>query len=159
MHVNKEQMVKLRNDLVVTTLEDEGLIVDIETRKTFWLNESACFLLQIFRKSSGGFPLSSTKPLLLAKYNNINTENISKDIDCFITDLKSHNLLSTQLQQNNNFKIRNFTDKINYIKPIMEEEFGHFPITRASVTRAVAKQASRVSPALRQARRSGQAAF
>lgn len=163
MDGKKEQMINLKNDLIVTTLEDEGLIVDIETRKTFWLSESACYLLQIFQKNSDGFPLSLTKSFLSAKYNNINTENVSEDIDCFINDLKRHNLLSTRMQMNgNNIKIRNFTNKRIYIKPIMEEEFDNFPITRAAVisgAQTYAPAKSGVSPAVRQSRRSGQMAY
>ncbi len=163
MDGNKEQMINLKNDLIVTTLEDEGLIVDIETRKTFWLSESACYLLQIFQKNSGGFPLSLTKSFLSAKYNNINMENVSEDIDCFINDLERHNLLSTRMQPNgNSIKIRNFTNKQIYIKPIMEEEFDYFPITRAAVksgARTYAPAKSRVSPSARQAQRSGLRAF
>ena len=163
MDRNNEQMVNLKNDLIVTTLKDEGLIFDIETRKTFWLNESACYLLQIFQKNSDGFPLSLTKSFLSAKYNNINSDNVSEDIDCFINDLKRHNLLSTRMQPNgNNIKTRNFTNKQVYIKPIMEEEIEIFPITRAAVVKGAQTYApakSRVSPAVRQAQRSGLKAY
>ena len=62
----------------------------------------------------------------------------------------------------NNIKTRNFTNKQAYIKPIMEEEIENLPITRASVVRGAQTYApakSGVSPAVRQAQRSGLRAF
>jgi hypothetical protein len=89
--------------------------------------------------------------------------NISNDLDWFINDLKRHNLISTQMQPNgNDIKTRNFTNKQIYIKPIVEEGFDSFPFSRATVlsgAQTYAPAKSGVSPAVRQAQRSGLRAF
>ena len=102
MHLNNEQVLKLKSDLIVTTLEDEGSIIDIETRKTFWLNGSACCLVKLLDKNRDGVPLSSATSFLLEEYQNTDEESVFKDVDSFINYLRCHDLLSISQKQGGN---------------------------------------------------------
>ncbi len=148
-----KEVINLKSDIILSTLEDEGLIVDLETKQSFWLNDPACCILRLIKESTDGIPLSSVMSLVSARYENIDIENVSEDIDRFIVDLKRHNLLSSQIQKECvSITTKPNAKKITYTRPIMEVEGEHFHKIGAVVT-------GRVSSAVRQARRSGQRAY
>ena len=164
MNVEKSVTLNLKNDLIVTTLENEGLIVDIKTRRTYWVNETASYFLDLLKGNTDGFPLRLIKSLVLAKYKNALIENVSEDIDDFTNNLKMLGLISIG-QRDNGKKIT--TKKVIknkfYMKPIIENDDNsinnNIAAKGGSSSYAPGARAGRVSSAVRSAQRSGNRAF
>jgi len=94
MHTNIEQ-INLKKNLIITITDDEGILIDRETLKSFWLNETACHLFTLF-KENNGCTKSSVLSSLHSKYAYERPEKISEDIDSFMEELMSFDLLTSQ---------------------------------------------------------------
>jgi len=120
---NKELTVRLRDNLVITSLDGEGSVLELDSRKVFWVNETASFFLEMLQANHEEIPLSSIKGLLKKQYI-INDENkVIQDFSSFIDQLKWYGLISLQQSSNGRkFKNPNVRAARPYLKPMIKEE-------------------------------------
>lgn len=120
--MNKELQLRLKDNLVVTSRGGEGLVLEMDTRKTSWINETAAFFLRLLQTNCEGIPLSSAVKLLQQQYL-INSRNkAEKDLDSFVSRLEQFDLVSLR-PVSNGIKPKNLNSGIKrpYIRPIIKE--------------------------------------
>lgn len=144
--MSRELELKLRPNLIITSLDGEGLIFEEDTRKVFWINETAAFLLRLFEANHEGTSLSSAKTLLEEQYAINDGEEIAQDLTHFISQLERYGLVSVETSSNgtNRKKLKNPNNGTtrSYLKPMIDEETSALPIAGAAV-RAARMAASR----------------
>lgn len=153
MRKNSDMKLILKENLILTTLENEGLATDLNTRKTYWMNGTACDLLNLFKKNRKGFTLSSVKSFLEQNNQSVSRNKIFKDLFYFINRLMNYGLIIGCKKFNGEkLEVIASQEKFDYMKPIVKEEMGTFAITKAG-------QRTGVSKAVSAARHSGLRAF
>jgi len=153
MRASKESQLELKSHLIVTSLDGEGMILDLDTRKTFWINETAVSLLKLFDEK---VPLSYAKSFLQEQYLINDRGKMTRDLTFFINYLKWYGLLFPRLAASGtNFKNPKSRPKKPkpYLKPMIEEETDILSIG-GNVVRAARSRAAR-SQAVRSATQAG----
>jgi len=121
--MSKDLQLKLKNNLVITSLDGEGLVLDLDTRKFFWINETAAFLLKLFKSNREGVPLSSVESFLQKQYLNNSKSKMTQDLNYFINYIEWYGLVSPQSVCSGT-KLKNLDSgaKKPYLKPMIEED-------------------------------------
>lgn len=121
--MSKDLQLKLKNNLVITSLDGEGLVLDLDTRKSFWINETAAFLLKLFKSNREGVPLSSVESFLQKQYLNNSKSKMTQDLNYFINYIEWYGLVSPQ-SVCSGVKLKNLNGgtKKPYLKPMIEED-------------------------------------
>lgn len=152
--MEKESRLQIKNNLVITSLDGEGIVFEVDTRKVFWVNDTATFLLKLLEANSKGVPLSSAKSLLQEHYLPEDGSEIAQDFTAFVSQLERFGLVSLQSAPNG-AKIKNPDGDITkpYLKPIIKEEIRVLSITGATVR--AARMAANAAAAVARAAASG----
>lgn len=150
--MNKKLQLELKDNLVISSSDGEGVVFDLVTRKSFWINETATFLLKLFKANNNVVPLSSARRLLQERYFPGEGSGIAQDFTAFVNQLEGIGLASLRLVSNGS-KIKNpdvERTKKPYQKPIIEEDIRASFITGATVraARMAASRAAAVSRAV-----------
>ena len=69
--MEKESRLQIKNNLVITSLDEEGIVFEVDTRKVFWVNDTATFLLRLLETNYEGVPLSFARSLLQEQYRRV----------------------------------------------------------------------------------------
>jgi len=142
----EELQLRLKDNLVVTSLDGEGLIFEVDTQKTFWVNETAAFVFKLLEANHEGIPLFSVKSLLQEQYSTDDGNEITQDLATFVNRLEQYDLVSVEPSSNGanekKFKNPNGETIKSYSKPIINREIAVLPITGVQV-RAAHMAASR----------------
>jgi len=124
--MDRELQLKFKGNLVISFLDGEGLVFETETRKTFWVNETAVFLLRLLEANREGVPFSSAISLLQEHYFTDDGNKITQDFTSFLNQLEGFGLISLQSPSNrtNGAKLKNPNGGLKkpYLKPLIEEE-------------------------------------
>ena len=135
----EELQLNIKNDLIVTLLDEEGVVFEPSTRRSFLVNETAVFFLKVLQANHEGVILSSIKELLKEQYS-VDDDKIIQDLDLFIDQLQQYDLVSFQLLagKKNASEIRNPDNEViaPYSKPVIEEEIRVLSVTGAAVRAA-----------------------
>lgn len=138
--MSNELQVKVKNHLVLTSLNEEGLLLDLDTRKSFWINETAAFLLKLFETNCGGVRLSSARDALQEQYLADDGSKVAQDFASFINQLEGFDLVSLRSPSNgtNVTKLTspNGEAKRSYLKPMIKEEADTVLSVQGSMNRA-----------------------
>jgi len=121
--MDKELLLTLKDNLVITSLDGEGLVFEADTYKTFWVNETAVFLLKLLEANREGVLFTSVRNLLQEQYLIGDEKEIAQDFTSFIEQLERYRLILFQWSSNGT-KIKNSnggSTKKPYLKPIIEE--------------------------------------
>lgn len=152
--VSKDLQLKLKNNLVITSLDGEGLVLDLDTRKSFWINETAASLLELFKSNREGVSLSSVESFLQKQYLNNSKSKMTQDLNSFINDIEWYGLVSPQLAcSGTKLKSLDSGEKKSYLKPMIEEDTDILSIG-GNVIRAARSAAAR-SAAVKSATEAG----
>lgn len=127
--MNKELRLKLKDNLVITSLNEEGLVFDLDTWRTFWINETAVFFLKLLQTNCEGISLSSAVKLPQRQYFINGRNKVKEDFDSFINRLEQFDLMFFRPASNGvKSKNLNSSTKRPYIRPIIKEEVNVVPI-------------------------------
>ena len=119
----KELPVKLKHNLVISTLNGEGITLDLDTRKTYWVNETGAFLLRLLEVNHEGLFLSSAKGSLQKRYPGTSRSQTTQDLAPFIKDLEWYGLISYEVAVSLIvFKNLNGKTSKPYLRPMIEED-------------------------------------
>lgn len=124
--MSEELWVKCKSDLIVTSLDGEGLVFDLDTRKYYVINETAAFLLKLLEAKQGGLTLSSIKSQLLERYLVDTEKRVYQDLESLFYNLERYDLVSFQSGIEGNgedIKSEGFNDRVKrrYLKPMIED--------------------------------------
>lgn len=152
--MSKDLQLKLRNNLVITSLDGEGIVFDLDTRKSFWINETAASLLKLFKSNREGVSLSSVESFLQKQYPNNSKNKMTQDLNYFINYIEWYGLVSPRLACGG-AKLKNLDSgaKKPYLKPMIEEDTDILSIG-GNVIRAARSAAAR-SAAVKSATEAG----
>lgn len=82
-------MIKFKDNVMVSDLDDEKVLMDIENGYYFSLNESATEIVELLMN---GTDTNKTASIISSKYN-VDIETIKTDINELIEQLKIKNLI------------------------------------------------------------------
>lgn len=118
----KELPVRFKHNLVISYLNGEGIALDLDMRKTYWINETGAFLLRLLEVNHEGVFLSSAKSLLQERYPDTNRSEVTLDLASFINDLEWYGLISYESATSVIvFKNLNGKARKPYLRPMIEE--------------------------------------
>lgn len=116
-------IVKINDNVIIVSADGEGLLFDLNTRKTFWINGSAAFLLELFQENSEGISLSSAKKAIDNHYIISENENVLSDLVSFFGQMEKIGLIScSEISGTNVIRCSNSELPRPYMKPIIKEE-------------------------------------
>lgn len=151
--VAKENLqMNIKNGLVVTFLDGEGIVFDPETQKSFRINGTAALFLKMLQASCEGATSSSIRRLLKEQYS-IEEDKIIQDFSPFIARLEQYGLVSFQslTSEKGMGEIKALSGETAsfYSKPVIEEEVRILSATGAAVraARSAAARSAAVSRA------------
>lgn len=149
----KESNIRISDNIIVSSSQDEGILYDVENHKSYWVNESACILFQFLKKNPKGLSLRSINHGLNDYYKEENQSAIIQDITSFISDLKTLNIVNDEGNLDNiTCEVLPSTSQMKYLKPIILEGSKDYPRNTIGLKTGVSKAVS-------QARHSGLRAF
>lgn len=115
--------IRISDKVTIVTADGEGLVFALNTRKTFWVNGSAAFLLELLQKDSEGLSLSSIKKAVDNQYNISEEKAVFSDIVSFFNQMENLDIISYSEISMNNVIIDNSNEfSSSYVKPIIKEE-------------------------------------
>ena len=118
-----DSLMKINDKVAIVSADGEGLVLDLNTRKTFWVNGSAVFLLELIQENSEGTSLSSAKKAVDSHYIISEKEDILSDIVLFFEQMEKIGLIScSETSGTNVIKYSNNGFSEPYMKPIIKEE-------------------------------------
>lgn len=123
LKVEQRQNLLIRlKDNVVVSADREGIVFDLNTRKSLWINESAIFLLELLEENQGGVSLSDAEIAVRENFVSINGEDVSS-IASFFRYLENLGFVST-IEASRKYKIKNSNGQARrrYFKPVIKEE-------------------------------------
>lgn len=129
--------LKLEDNLIITCLDEEGLVFEVDTRRSFWVNEAGAFLLKLIETNHGRITLKFARKLLRQKYITNDGSKMEGDLGVFVSSLKRFRLASLQPTPDGSDPINfNVGPGKSYVKPIIKEETNILPVTGAVVRAA-----------------------
>lgn len=119
----KYPLMKLNDKVTIVSDDGEGIVFDLTTRRTFWVNGSAAFLLELLEENSEGISLSSATKAVYSHYIISEEKDVFSDIISFFGQLEKYELFSCSAVSGTN-GIRFFNSELQkpYIRPIIKEE-------------------------------------
>ena len=138
--IAKENLqLNIKDGLIVTFLDGEGVVFEPEMRKSFRINETSIFFLKTLQLNSGGVSLFSVRRLLQERYF-VDEDKIIQDFNPFIDQLREYGLVSFQSlpSQENLKEVRAPSSEVVslYSKPEIDEEVRNLSVTGAAVRAA-----------------------
>ncbi|MBI3399593.1 MAG: PqqD family protein [Deltaproteobacteria bacterium] len=118
-----DPFMKINDKVTIVSADGEGLVLNLNTRKTFWVNGSAAFLLELLQENSEGISLSSAKKAVDSHHITSEKEDILSDLVSFFGQMEKIGLISCS-EIFGTKASRCFNSKLPkpYLKPIIKEE-------------------------------------
>jgi hypothetical protein len=118
-----DSLMKINDKVTIVSADGEGLLFDLNTRKTFWVNGSAAFLLELLQENSEGISLSSANKAVESHYVIFEKEEVLFDLVSFFGQMEKNGLIScSEISGTNVIKYPNSELPRSYMKPIIKEE-------------------------------------
>jgi hypothetical protein len=120
-----DRLMKINDKVTIVSADGEGVVFDLNTRKTFWVNGSAAFLLELLQENTEGISFSSAKKAMDSHYIISEKEDVMSDLVSFFGQMENFGLCSCwEISGANGIRYSNSELPKPYMKPIIKEETG-----------------------------------
>lgn len=158
MSVETKGCWRFKHNVIVSSVDGEGMILDLDSLQTFWLNQTGVFIVELLRENDEGADVFSIKDALQVQFK-VDTDNdrFKKSVNNFLEQLEAHGLVTYIRQtspQKRRLSIPSVSDSGHYEEPVILEMTVPESVENSSRIRA-ARQAAVRSQAMRQATRAG----
>jgi len=118
-----DPLMKINDKVTIVSADGEGLVLDLNTRKSYWVNGSGAFLLELLQENSEGISLSFVEKAVESHYIISEKEDVLSALVSFFGQMGKIGLISClEISGTNVIRYPNSEPLRPYMKPIIKEE-------------------------------------